>query len=362
MPKTVNHEDEAARLRSLARQRLLDTPSEEAFDRIARIAASAYDTPIAAVSLVDRDRQWFKSRIGLDTCSTSRDAAFCHHTIKTPRPLVIPDAAHHPLVWDNPLVTGAPGIRAYLGAPVRSPDGFHIGSLCVIDTRPRPDFALGRTPLIADLAEIVTREIEVREVSQTDELTGLASRRHFLAELAREAGRAVRYGRPLSVGYLDIDHFKHINDSFGHLVGDEVLRGMASRLAARLRGQDVLGRLGGEEFGLLLPETGEAPAAIIAERLRESLSAEPIPTCEGPVRITISIGLSTAPPGIEPGEWMIAEADRNLYRAKAAGRDCVSASDAAGDTARGPRIILPAGEEASVAAQFPQPDLRRAAG
>jgi len=321
--------DEAARLRALGRQRILDTEPEEAFDRIARIAAAAFDAPMAIVSFIDADRQWLKARIGFDGHETPRDSAFCSLTILDVGETVITDAARDPRVAGSPLVCGPPGLGAYLGVPLASPDGFNLGALAVLDTRPRPDFADRPGRLLRDLGDVLERELELREVSQTDDMTGLASRRHFLAELARECRRAARYGRPLSVGYIDIDHFKAINDRHGHAVGDRVLRAISERLRGCLRAQDLIGRLGGEEFGLLLPETGGRAAAALAEQLCAVLREAPIETSEGPVTVTASIGVAAAGhllPGA--GETLLARADRNLYRAKAAGRDCVRGADA----------------------------------
>ena len=136
MPAAPLPPDEAERLAALRELLILDTPPEERFDRIVRFAADEFDVPIALVSLVDADRQWFKARVGLDACSTSRDAAFCGYAILDPQVLVVEDALADPRFADNPLVLGPPGIRFYAGAPLEVA-GRRIGTLCVIDTRPR---------------------------------------------------------------------------------------------------------------------------------------------------------------------------------------------------------------------------------
>lgn len=129
--------DEASRLRALQELLVLDTPPEERFDRIARFAAQELDTPIALVSLIDEHRQWFKSRFGLDADETARDISFCGHAIAQPELFIIGDAAQDERFADNPLVTGPPYIRFYAGMPVCAPTGERVGTLCVIDTRPR---------------------------------------------------------------------------------------------------------------------------------------------------------------------------------------------------------------------------------
>ena len=129
--------DEAQRLRALHDLMLLDTPPEERFDRVVRFAAEQLDMPIAYVAFLDEQRQWFKSRVGLEPAQTSRETSFCGHAIMKPELLIVEDASRDPRFEDNPMVTGAPHIRFYAGAPLSSPSGHHIGTLCVIDTVPR---------------------------------------------------------------------------------------------------------------------------------------------------------------------------------------------------------------------------------
>jgi GAF domain-containing protein len=129
--------DEASRLQALQALLVLDTPPEERFDRIVRFAAQELDAPIALVSLIDEHRQWFKSRFGLDAVETARDISFCGHAIVQPELFIVGDAAQDERFADNPLVTGPPYIRFYAGVPVCAPSGERVGTLCVIDTRPR---------------------------------------------------------------------------------------------------------------------------------------------------------------------------------------------------------------------------------
>ena len=129
--------NEAARLKALRRLLLLDTPPEARYDRIVQYVAALFDVPMALISLVDEDRQWFKASVGLQVCETTRDVSFCGHAILAPEVMVVPDARTDPRFHDNPLVTGAPYIRFYAGAPLRMPEGELIGTLCILDTRPR---------------------------------------------------------------------------------------------------------------------------------------------------------------------------------------------------------------------------------
>jgi len=129
--------DKPARLAALHDLRVLDSVPEEAFDRLTRWAAGHFQVPIALVSLIDADRQWFKSACRLDAPETPRDVAFCNHTILSSRPTVVEDARSDPRFRGNPLVLGEPGIRFYAGAPVVTPDGYAVGTFCIIDRKPR---------------------------------------------------------------------------------------------------------------------------------------------------------------------------------------------------------------------------------
>ena len=154
--------DEPRRLIALKRYALLDTPPEEAFDRITRLAAAVLGMPISLITLLDETRQWFKSRHGLDTPWTGREVAFCSYTILDTKPMVVPDAAADVRFAANPLVTGDTNIRFYAGAPLVTPEGHVLGTLCVIDRSPHPEFSDEQRRLLQDLAELVMTEIEAR--------------------------------------------------------------------------------------------------------------------------------------------------------------------------------------------------------
>jgi diguanylate cyclase (GGDEF)-like protein/PAS domain S-box-containing protein len=153
---------ETERLEALRNLEILDTPAEVSLDRITRLVARVLDVPIALVSLVDEDRQWFKSRQGLDAPETPREMAFCAHAILQTTPLVVPDAAEDDRFRDNQLVTGAPHIRFYAGVPIRTSKGFAVGTLCAIDERPR-QLTQEEIDTLRDLADIVSREVQLRE-------------------------------------------------------------------------------------------------------------------------------------------------------------------------------------------------------
>jgi diguanylate cyclase (GGDEF)-like protein len=164
---------------------------------------------------------------------------------------------------------------------------------------------------------------ELALASRRDPLTGLPNRRAFAEDLAREVARASRSGAPLAVVTLDVDRFKAVNDLHGHAAGDAVLRAVAARAAATIRAGDVLARLGGEEFGVLLPGAELARAAEAAERMRAALAASPVEAAGRALAVTASFGCAALAPG-EAAEALLARADARLYEAKRAGRNRVA--------------------------------------
>ncbi|UZW54243.1 sensor domain-containing diguanylate cyclase [Sphingobium sp. JS3065] len=314
--------DEPARMAALDRYDVLDTPSETGFDRITELVRSILGVPISAVSLIDKDRQWFKSHPGLAVSETPRDVAFCDHSIRQRAPMVVNDAREDARFSDNPLVTGDPNIRSYAGIPLETPDGYNIGSLCAIDTVPR-QFDPGQIAILKNLAALVVEQLELRRIAERDHLTGALSRRAFLSEMNRAIALFERHERPASLLLFDIDHFKRINDTHGHPAGDQVIRGIAQLCTGLQRPSDSLGRLGGEEFGILLPETAEEDAASAAQRFCEAIAATEIPGTP-PLRVTVSFGVAELRGDWPTSESWLAVADMALYEAKRSGRNWIA--------------------------------------
>ena len=178
--------------------------------------------------------------------------------------------------------------------------------------------AIARGPL-----EIVWEIEEVSRRARTDALTGLANRRHFDEQLRRVVAETDRFGGTCSLILVDLDHFKEVNDTFGHDAGDTVLKHVALVLGDAVRTVDLCARFGGEEIAILLPQTSQAGALELAERLRATLERRPTRYNGQPVRITASFGIATYPAPVPNGDWLVVAADRALYEAKAAGRNCV---------------------------------------
>ena len=313
-------QDESQRLAALRRYNVLDTAAEAPFDRVTAMLRKVLDVPMAAISLIDGDRQWFKSRSGLEISETPRDAAFCDYTIRSREPLVVSDAGHDERFSDNPLVVGDPHIASYAGIPLTTSDGQNIGALCVLDRVPRK-FTTAEVSLLQDFADIVINELELRQIAMHDPLTGALNRRAIAAAATTQILRQQRYQRPSALILFDLDHFKSVNDRFGHPCGDEVLVSVANHCGAAIRAEDIFARVGGEEFALLLPETDAPTALRIANRLRTELIALRM-RFDAQLTVTASFGVAPLTPMIKTADDWLAAADTALYAAKHAGRNC----------------------------------------
>lgn len=173
-----------------------------------------------------------------------------------------------------------------------------------------------------DISERRALRLELERQATTDSLTGIANRRHFLTAAQKEINRCERHGRTLSLLMLDIDHFKEVNDTFGHATGDRALQAVARSCDKEMRSTDLCGRIGGEEFALLLVETGEAQACRVAERLIAQVEAIELFTENSrPVRLTASIGVAECRPQTETLSDLMVRADKALYKAKNMGRN-----------------------------------------
>ncbi len=210
--------------------------------------------------------------------------------------------------------------------PVMGGDGEVIAvCITILDAT---ETCLYQTRLDAALAVIA-------EQSVRDALTGVYNRRKLAEQLATEIGRAARYRRSLSLLMLDIDHFKKVNDSLGHLAGDEVIRHVATVASKGLRESDCFGRYGGEEFVAILPEVDAAGATVVAERMRSAVAEAPAEFEGRSIAVTISVGVAEVGPEPRTAESLLGEADEALYLSKKKGRNRVSLRDSARDAHRG---------------------------
>lgn len=251
--------DEAVRLTTLRSLDILDSLGEERFDRLTRMAKHMFRVPIALVSLVDENRQWFKSCIGLEVSETSRDISFCGHVILGDEVFVIPDTLKDDRFADNPLVLEDPHIRFYAGCPIRVANGSRIGTLCIIDQVPR-DFCAEDEELLKDLAAMVEQELTAVQLATLDEMTNLTNRRGFMGVANKILSLCVRNQIPATLAFIDLNNFKSINDQHGHAEGDRALVDFSQQLATAFRSSDVVARLGGDEFVVLFTGTSRQHA------------------------------------------------------------------------------------------------------
>lgn len=324
---SLHHFNESERLAALHVYDVLDSVPEQAYDDLTTLASSICRAPIALVSFVDHDRLWFKSTIGFDQTQIAREIGFCSHAILAPDAVFeVPDACEDHRFHSNPLVIGRPDIRCYAGASLISPQGLPIGTICVIDRTPRR-LAQQEREGLASLARQVVAQLELRKAVKsldaealTDPLTGAWNRRAFDRRLKDEWSNHAKANRPMSLLLFDIDRFKTLNDEFGHAVGDETLVEVVRLARQALRAEDILCRHGGEEFSVVLPDTDQAGALVVAEKVRSAIA-------NGRWlhrKVTASVGVaSTVPRMLDDPYAAVARVDKAMYLAKHGGRDCV---------------------------------------
>jgi diguanylate cyclase (GGDEF)-like protein len=319
---------------------LFYTPLEERFERITRVARRALQVPVAAITLVNDEKQWFKSAAGWGISELPREHGICKITVQENRLIAIPDTLADPRTAESPIVVSAPRFRAYAGHPLVDEHGTPAGTFCVLALQPR-EFTAADRQAIVDLAAMSQRELLsdhlthahsaltsklsiARREAMMDPLTRLWNRRGASVLLKSAFASADQRGMPLTLALLDLDNFKRINDSYGHQIGDEVLRKVASRLISAVRGNDMVCRIGGDEFLIVMMETDAAAANQIAERIRRAITDTAVPTRDGMLPMSVSVGCTVRQPkDTATVEALLERADQALLQSKAAGRNRV---------------------------------------
>jgi len=351
-------QDERRRQQALDDYSILDSEAEQAFDDIARLAATICDAPVAMISLLDQDRQWFKARIGLAETQTPRVLAVCDHAIRDPHTVMeVRDlSADTRFSAQPPFRHGETPLRFYAGAPLLSPDGQPLGTVCVMDVQPRVltqvqrealsllarqtqhllelrRFGLEQRALASEREDsarrmrhaqqdLQRRHDDLKHVARHDPLTGLLNRAAMEQLLVDPEAMAKLERAPYALLVLDIDHFKRVNDQYGHLLGDRALRAVGEAITGALRTNDVAIRYGGEEFIVVFPDSTLPAAFEVAERIRMQVAGADLP-----FTVSVSAGLAAGDPQHDRPREVFDRADQALYRAKASGRDRVVVDD-----------------------------------
>ncbi len=264
--------DELLRLETLRNLKILDTDPEERFDRVTRLAKRIFGTPIALVSLVDNDRQWFKSRQGLDATETPRDISFCGHAIVESETFIVNDTHTDERFSDNPLVINDPGIRFYAGCPLSAPDGKNVGTLCIIDREPR-ELSQADVGLLQELGQMVEEELVVADIVHNDPVTGMSNASGFNSIADYLLAMCRRTKSPAS---LLLFHFtnQHLIEGFmGRDESDRAAIELAQLLMASFRDSDVVGRITENTFVVLLAGSQTDEVEPAGRRLMERLAA-----------------------------------------------------------------------------------------
>ncbi|MGM0766743.1 MAG: sensor domain-containing phosphodiesterase [Pseudomonadota bacterium] len=274
-------EGEGARLEELYGLRLLDTASELRFDRYASLVAEVFGFPIVLITLVDWDRQWFKSRLGWDLTECPRDISFCGHTINQDSPLVVPDTREDPRFAGNPLVTGEPYVRFYAGTVVRGPSGHPLGTLCVLDHQPRrfDDEQCTRLRQFADLieneiahcADLLALKGSIERSAYYDPLTQLPNRQLLMDRLSQLLELAAMEALQVAVLLFNVTGLRLINQSLGTQAGDELLQQLAERLQENCPQGGSVARLQADEFVLIFPVQSEYQRKDVTHQIHEAL-------------------------------------------------------------------------------------------
>jgi len=259
----------------------------------------------------------------------SESSGYIARAVRGRRPLLIDDLHHEPSMRYSDQISEMRDIQSVIAAPLIHPSGEVLGALS-LESSQKSAFDDDDLQLLTSFAATATTAIynaqlhaEVQKLAITDALTGLYNRRGFDELGHRELERVRRFGNPLSAMMIDVDDFKLVNDTHGHKIGDQVIRAVATRLVASLREVDIVGRFGGDEFTILLPETDIYTAHAVAERLLKKMSELPIVTENVAVNLTISIGVIKASNEIGSLNVLIEKADQALYQAKNNGRNQV---------------------------------------
>jgi diguanylate cyclase (GGDEF)-like protein len=294
--------------------KVLETPAKDRFERLTRLAKHMFDLPMAYVTLAADNPQWFQSSTGFNADPENMDNSFCSHTIHSSSTFLVPDASKDKRFANHPLVIGEPYIRFYMGRSLRHHNNTKLGTLCMVDTKPRQ---MSKQDLLTldDLAELAEHELIASVLASIDDLTGLSNRRGFITLSKNILNVCARQNAPATIVLLDLNQFKAINDKFGHTEGDRALIKFSRYMTNTFRDSDILGRIGGDEFAVLLTNATIDYANEIIERLRQDVARATEIDNTG-YDINFSVGIASIDDKQQPIEVLLDYADELMYKDK----------------------------------------------
>ncbi|CEG58402.1 sensor domain-containing diguanylate cyclase [Legionella fallonii] len=271
MIKPEKPKNEARRLQALQSLHIMDTQSEERFDRITRVVQNLFNVPIASVSFIDQEREWYKSKYGIQLTEMPREISFGAHAILQEDIMIVNDALEDARFNDNPLVLGEPVIRYYLGCPLKIKDQFNVGTLCLMDHKPQR-FSDVDLDIIKELAETIEIEFEEQHRSTVDELTQISNRDGFILVGKQIIKRCNEFDKNILLIYFDLSQLKSINEHYGHDAGNDTLKIFSQQLLKNFRHTDAVARLGGDKFCVLCSGMNQAHFPNVIKRFKSKLS------------------------------------------------------------------------------------------
>lgn len=325
------------------RYKILEGSAGYDTNHMARTVALAFRVPVVIASLNERYRKWFSSAHGVTEEIVESVNDLCSLANLADSFFQVEDMSQEDYFTDEKIVKFAPHAKFFAGVPLSDPNGKRFGTLCLLDFKPRQINDTNQR-LLESFGSLLANDICVRsagryavrdlisaeeekcalyDMAVTDSLTGVLNRRAFFQFTEREVARAARHNLDLTSVIFDIDHFKKVNDIHGHGAGDDVISTLARTVAATIREEDFLVRLGGEEFALVLPETNPAQSVALANRLRKKIKSLTFLGEGGTFSVSVSFGVSAVHAGDKEISASLERADRALYEAKRNGRDRV---------------------------------------
>ncbi len=327
----------------LQRYRILWGSEVHDASEIAATVSLVLEMPRVLICLNERYRSWYTGAHGITGEDMDTLLAFCANANLAESTFAVADTRKEAYFAREPAVSGPAGVVFFAGARLSDPEGKSFGTLCLIDDAPR-SLNSAQMKVLERFAALISQDICLRsagryairdlidaeedkcalyDLAVTDPLTKALNRRAFFRFAEREVLRAKRHGTDVSVLLFDIDHFKRVNDIHGHAIGDEVLVKLAQKISSSIREEDLFGRLGGEEFALVLPETDVDAAVRTANRLRQKVGEMSFESRQGVFSITVSMGISCPAAAEVDIVTALDRADKSLYRAKSLGRNRV---------------------------------------